>query len=251
MDINDVLLGIPETFRLPLLEEYRKVVRNYREHRWEPAELGGGKFSEIVYSILHGFASGSYATAPFKPRNMVDACRALEQTPNVPRSVRIQIPRVLLALYEVRNNRNVGHVGGDVDPSYMDATMVLAGVKWVMAELVRLFHAVSVDVATGLVEELTDRTTTLVWNVGNISRVLDFTLSAREKVLVLLYSKSGFQSSRWLAKSMDYKNVSQLRAKVLLVLHREGFIHFDSKSDQSTLSPLGIRFVEQNINLTL
>ena len=32
-------------------------------------------------------------------------------------SVRIQISRMIVALYEVRNNRNVGHVGSEVDPN--------------------------------------------------------------------------------------------------------------------------------------
>jgi hypothetical protein len=116
------LATIPVGLRDPLVEEYNKLAKNFRENRWEPAELSGGKLCEIVYSILNGYITGTFPTTPSKPSNMVDACKKLETAPNTfPRSVRIQIPRMLTALYEIRNNRNVGHVGGDVDPNHMDA----------------------------------------------------------------------------------------------------------------------------------
>jgi hypothetical protein len=86
---------------------------------------------------------------------MVDACRQLEQASSTfPRSIKVQIPRVLLALYEVRNNRGVGHVGGEVNPNHMDASMVLHSSKWLVAELVRIFHNVDTAIATAVVEAL-------------------------------------------------------------------------------------------------
>jgi hypothetical protein len=47
---------------------------------------------------------------------------------------------MLPALYEVRNNRNVGHTGGDVDPNHMDSVAVLSKCNWIMGELVRVYH---------------------------------------------------------------------------------------------------------------
>src|SRR5688572_15532360 len=122
-----LLAGLPTTLRAELLRAFAEIERNYRERRWEPSELNGGKLCEIVYTILRGFVDGHYPAHASKPANMVDACRSLEQTAaTFPRAVRIQIPRVLIALYEVRNNRGVGHVGGDVSPNAMDASFVLA-----------------------------------------------------------------------------------------------------------------------------
>jgi hypothetical protein len=120
---------------------------------------------------------------------MVDACKALEQADSkkFSRSIRIQIPRVLIALYEIRNNRGVGHVGGDVDPNLMDATAVVAMGKWIVAELVRVFHAVSTDKAQELVESLVERTLPVVWKVGETVRVLKPVMPAKDKILMLLY----------------------------------------------------------------
>lgn len=87
---------------------------------------------------------------------MVSACRNLEKEQG-PRSARIQIPRMVIALYEIRNNRGVGHAGGDVDPNHMDATAVVYMSKWVVAELVRLLHGLTTDEATELVDALVER----------------------------------------------------------------------------------------------
>ena len=108
-----------------------------------------------------------------KPPNMLDACRALEKETALPRSLRIQVPRVLTALYEIRNNRGVGHVGGDVDPNHMDAVVVLAMSKWIVAELVRVFHNVDTATATGITDALVEREVPLIWTTGDKKRVLN------------------------------------------------------------------------------
>lgn len=124
MDPSTCLSGLSSALRGELLAAYEEIVRNYRERRWEPSELNGGKLCEVVYSILRGHVDGRMPARASKPRNMVDACKALESADqSFPRSVRIQIPRMVMALYEIRNNRGVGHVGGDVDPNAMDARL--------------------------------------------------------------------------------------------------------------------------------
>src|SRR5882672_3131579 len=81
IDSSKVLAGLPAGLRDPLLASYREIGSNYVERRWEPSELNGGKFCEAVYSIVNGRLSGTFPNAPSKPRNMVDACRALENVP--------------------------------------------------------------------------------------------------------------------------------------------------------------------------
>lgn len=243
--------GVPDGLRKPLLEEFNKLARHYRESRWEPAELNGGKLCEIVYSILKGYVDGKFPASPAKPKNMVAACTALEQATTFPRSVRIQIPRILVALYEIRNNRNVGHVGADVDPNHMDATVVYSMIKWIMSELVRIFHSVSPEEATSVVEALTERDVPLLWRVGEITRVLGAGLSAKDKMLVLIYGSSGAVAVKDILQSIEYGNASRFRANVLKAAHKANLIHFDAKSDTVTLSPVGARYVEASIPLTV
>jgi hypothetical protein len=149
---------------------YQEIAKNFAEHRWEPSELNGGKFCEVVYTIVESVIVGSTPSKPSKPQNMVVACRGLETAPMRPgrtgdRSLRILIPRVLSALYEIRNNRGVGHAGGDVDPNFMDATAVYAMASWTLAELVRIFHGVSTREAQETFDALVERKIALVWEV--------------------------------------------------------------------------------------
>jgi hypothetical protein len=62
---------------MPLLAEFSQIVSNFMERRWTSTELSGGRFCEIVYTILDGHARGSYSASPIKPANFVDACRRL------------------------------------------------------------------------------------------------------------------------------------------------------------------------------
>lgn len=248
---DDALKGVPEQLRAPLLEEFNKLARHYRESRWEPAELNGGKLCEIVYSILKGHIDGRFPATPSKPGNMVDACNAFASAGAFPRAIRIQIPRMLTALYEIRNNRNVGHVGADVDPNHMDATVVYSMVKWILSELVRIFHAISPEDASAVVDALTEREVPLLWRIGDRTRVLGASLSAKDKTLALLYGTPGALSVRDVAGSIEYKNASQLRQKVLRPAHEADLLHFDNKSDTVIISPIGSRYVEEHIPLTV
>jgi hypothetical protein len=242
------LEGIPAALRQPLLDSYNQIVRNYRERRWEPSELNGGKLCEVCYCILKGHVSGVFPAKPSKPSNMVDACNSLAKAGEFPRSIKIQIPRILIALYELRNNRNVGHVGADVDPNHMDATVVLSMSKWVMAELVRVFHETTTEDATDVVDAISDRTLPLLWKVGDRTRVLGAHLGAKEKMLALLFGSPSAMSVRIIAESIEYKNLTQFRDAVLKPAHKADLIHFNMKSDTVELSPIGARFVETNIS---
>lgn len=250
---NTVLTGIPSGLRTPLLQAFEAIVRNYRESRWEPAELNGGKLCEIVYTILRGRIDGSFAPRPAKPKNMVDACKTLENADAkaYSRSIRIHIPRTLVALYEVRNNRGVGHAGGDVDPNHMDAVFVLQASKWIMAELVRVFHEVDTMEASKVVDTLTSRTLPLIWEVGNNKRVLNTELSMKDKALALLYSSKEPVSESDLFKWVEHSNPSVFRRDVLTKAHKAKLVEYDKAAKTVQLSPLGIKYVEEKVSLEL
>lgn len=240
-----------EGLRNPLIEEYNKIAKNFREGRWEPAELSGGKLCEIVYSILKGHIDGSFPAAPSKPKNMADDCRKLEQASTFPRSIRIQIPRMLVSLYEIRNNRNVGHVGSDVDPSHMDASVVFSMCQWIMAELVRVFHNVTTQEASAIIEGLIERPVPLLWKVGDRVRVLAPSMSAKDKMMALLYGSSGTMTITEVIGSIEYSNPTRFRSTIVIPAHKSGLIDFNQKTGLLVISPIGQQYVEKNVPLTL
>jgi hypothetical protein len=242
---EDVFSGLPKWLRGELLDSFGKIVTNYSERRWEPAELNGGKLCEVAYSIVRGMADGKYPARASKPKNMVLSCQQMEQETGQPRSVRIQIPRMIVALYEVRNNRNVGHVGGDVDPNHMDAVCVLQMSKWMVAELVRVLHNRPVDEAADIVDALVEREAPLIWKVGDKRRVLDTTLSMKEKALVFLHATAGAMSEGDIIDFIEHSNASVFRRDVLRPAHKARLIEYDEPAGRVTISPLGIELVDE------
>jgi hypothetical protein len=249
---SSLLVGLPEALRNALVKSYQEIMSNYLERRWEPSELNGGKFCEAVYSIIDGAVKGSFPATPGKPGNMITACRALEAEPADPnrvgdRSLRLLIPRVLPVLYEIRNNRGVGHVGGDVDANHMDAEAVQAIASWVIAELVRIFHGVTTEDAREAVDTLVERKTPLIWDVEGVKRVLDTDISAKDQVLMFLYHSTGWVPTTDLFKWVEYSSASMFRRSVLMPLHKRRLIEFDAGHGRGRISPSGIKEVEKRL----
>jgi len=235
---DQALSSIPEGLRRPLIDEFSNIVNNFMEHKWLPAELSGGRFCEIVYTIIDGYSSGAYQTSPTKPRNFVDACRRLENNSNIPRSFQILIPRLLPALYEIRNNRNVGHVGGDIDPDHMDSSAVLSISSWIMAELIRVLHGVTTKEAQKLVDLIVEKRHQLVWKSGDMRRVLTPDLSLRDQILVLLCSCTSKVQTSELYVWTDYDNRSYF-SRILRKLHSQRLIEFNDTTGETELLPPG------------
>lgn len=250
--VENFLQNLPDGLRNELIDSYGEIVRNYSERRWEPSELNGGKFCEVVYSVINGAMSGTFPVNAVKPINMVDSCRLIESAPSDPnrigdRSFRILIMRMLLPLYEIRNNRGVGHVGGDVDPNYMDATTVLAMAGWILAELCRIFHDIDLNEAQETVDALVEKRHPLVWGIGNVKRVLDSSMNKTDQTLILLYSENGWVNESTLCEWVEHSNASIYRRDVLKKLHMKRFVEYSQKSGKVHLSPNGIQYVEQKL----
>lgn len=238
------LSAIPAGLRMPLIAEYQSIVQNFLEHRWLPSELSGGRFSEIVYTILDGFGKTAYPPAPKKPSNFKDACAKLESNSGVPRSFQILIPRVLPALYEIRNNRSVGHVGGDVDPNHMDSAAVLAMCNWVMCELVRVYHNLLTTDAQKVVDSLAEMRIPVVWSDGNVKRVLQPTLKLPEQLLLLIATSVPDVSAQELMDWTEYEN-KQHFMKTVRALHKKRWIEFTESTERAKILPPGTKEVER------
>lgn len=248
LDPSTALGHLPKTLRDELVEEFGKITRNYRERRWEAAELDGGRFCEIVFTILAGHLDGdAYPAKASKPSRFRDACDALGQKPrSYSDSARLIIPRTLVGLYDVRNRRGVGHVGGEVNANHMDATFVLHTTQWVMAELVRMFHSTDIKAATTVVDALVDRTVPLLWEVGGVTRILDPAMSLADGTLLLLHASPQGLTDTSLAESLEQERLSNYK-RVLTRLHQSRQIEYNRKSGLAVISPLGVQEVEERI----
>lgn len=246
---EQALNTIPEELRNPLLTEYNNIVHNYLHQKWTSAELSGGRFSEIVYTILKGYSSKNYPIKPEKPKDMVKACRELESNTANPRSFQILIPRMLPTLYEIRNNRGVGHVGGDIDSNYIDSNAVLGMTSWIMAELIRVFHDLPIQDAQKLADSLVERKTPLVWKSGNIRRVLNPDLGYRNQISLALASCSSQVKTEDLYRWIEPSNKSYFY-QVLRDMHKSRLVELSTDEELIELLPPGMAIAEKIMNST-
>jgi hypothetical protein len=245
---KDAFAVLPQGLRADLLLAFNEIVKNYRERRWEPSELNGGKLCEAVYSICKGWLEGgNYPARAEKPNRFPDMCWAMANTfQHVPnsRSARILIPRMMVGLYDIRNNRGVGHAGAEVDPNHMDATVVLYTAKWLMAELIRLLHTLTTEQATDIVDGLMEREVAWVWALGDKKRVLRRGLTWKQQTLALLLTEAGDVAESELFRWLEHPSLPSFRRDVLKKLHKERLIEYDVQSRDVRLLPPGVTTAE-------
>jgi len=245
---EDAFSVLPSTLREDLLAAFNEIVTNYRERRWEPSELNGGKLCEAVFTVVEGrLQGGIYPARARKPNRFPQACLALEQqyaqVPNS-RSPRILIPRMMVGLYDIRNNRGVGHAGAEVDPNHMDATVVLYTAKWLIAELVRLLHTLHIDEATAIVDGLIEREVAWVWTHGDKKRVLRTGMTWKQQTLALLLTETGDVGEADLCRWLEHPSLADLRRNVLRPLHKARQVEYDADKRAVRLLPPGVTAAE-------
>jgi hypothetical protein len=245
---EDAFSILPTTLRDDLLNAFNEITKNYRERRWEPSELNGGKLCEAVYTICKGWLEGgSYPARAEKPSRFPNKCWEMESVyQKVPdsRSARILIPRMMMGMYDIRNNRGVGHVGAEVDPNHMDATAVLYMAKWLMAELVRLLHMLTTEEAGAIVDGLIEREVAWVWTHGDKKRVLRKGLTWKQKTLVLLLTETGDVAEADLFRWLEHPGLPSFRKDVLKQLHNDRLIEYDAGQRVVRLLPPGVTAAE-------
>ena len=245
--------NVPPGLRDPLLDALNEIAMNFAAHKWEPSELNGGKLCEAAYTILRSYVDGTWAARPNKPRDFRAACLDFEQADKTTfgQSVRITTPRFLMAFYEIRNNRGVGHAGSDVNPNHMDATLVLAGAKWIVAELIRILHNTSTTEATAVVDALVERVVPSIWSIGTTRRVMSPGISMKDQTLLFLYGSSGWVAEADLVSWVEHSNIYVYRRDVLVRMHKDRLIEYEDDSRRAHITPLGIAYVETKLKAHL
>lgn len=234
--------SVPAAFVDDLFVNFSEQVDAWYVHDWEKVGLKAGKIAEGIYSVLDGIAQGNFQAQPFKPSNFVTACTQLEKNTALSRSLRIQIPRVLIGIYELRNNRSVGHVGSPVKPNALDGEYFFRATKWCLCELSRaICESASVPGAEDFYTTVNMSELPLIWEEADIVRVLKPDLTAGDKTLVILAHVNQWIAATALRKHVEYKNLTDYRRKVLKVLHEKKLVEFDEERDRVIALPHGLR----------
>lgn len=241
MDLESALSQLPDGLRFEMLDEFCKLEISYLTSDWEAALSSSGKICECAFSVANAICRNeAFPDAAEKPRNLLEACRRLESLDSsVDRAARITMPRVISALYEIRNNRGGGHAGAPKDTLFEDASFSRMGCRWLLSNTVRMLNSDSEAAANSLARLIGDGSFPIVWTNGKTKRIAIPKLSRKNQVLLLLMESGNSAKEEDLCAWLEQKNSSAFRRDVLRQLHKEKMIVYDEKKKMAYLMPLG------------
>lgn len=153
--IGSLQTSLPKDVLTELLNEYKFIKQQFFLNKFRPAELEGGRFAECVLRLLEFVDTGSYT--PFgtqlKSENIINR---LPNNTKLPNTIKFFIPRLIRVILDVRNKRDVAHVGGEVNPNYSDSLFIVHSVDWILTEIVRHYHSCSIDQAAAIVSTINE-----------------------------------------------------------------------------------------------
>ncbi len=244
------LANVDSGFRGRIIKQFLALKTALASGNDKTVGIEAGHLCETVVRLLQYEVHGSFTRFGQKIGNFADECRKLVVSSNgaANESLRLVIPRALVFVYIMRNKRGIGHVGGDVDANRIDALSIAQTCDWIVCELIRCFHGLSLEEAQDLVDGLTIRSVPEIWEVAGKKRVLKKGLPFKDQVLLLCYQDpSSAILSEDLFDWVEYSNFSVFKNKVLFPLHKKRLIEYDKSADCVTISPLGAKDVEHRI----
>jgi hypothetical protein len=243
--LENALASLPIQFRSKIIGYYLDMKRDFKEGRHD--SIKSGKFCETVIRFLQFQITGTFIPFGKKIDSFFDECRKLiTSNPNQrTESERIIIPRALAFLYTFRNKRDIGHVGGDVEANKIDLETITRICDWIICELIRIYHKLSLEQAQDLLDSISERNLPDIWEIGDKKRVLNISLDSKEKTLLLLYSESSRNiHAEDLCEWVEYSGFHMFKKRVLIPLHNEKLIEYDQEAQIISLSPKGVMEVE-------
>lgn len=240
--------GIPDTLVDEAIESFSETRRRFHLDDFRPGAVEGGRFTEAVLRILEWATTASFTPLGdpgFKADRIINT---LAQSPvgTHPDSIRLHIPRALRLIYDIRNKRNTAHLGDGISPNIQDSSLIVNTMSWVLAELVRLYHAVTPAEAQELIDGLVEREVPMIQVFDGRPRILR-NLRAGDHCLVLLYwANRTLPTSEligWLPKPMRTN-----ARRTLSSLHEKHFAHYEGETVKITR--LGQREVERRSLIT-
>jgi hypothetical protein len=236
----------PTDILITLLDEYQHIKQQFFLRKFQPAELNAARFSECTIRLIEFLDTGKYT--PFgKQLDTQKIINRVTNNINLPEGIRFFIPQLIRVLLDIRNKRNVAHVGGEVNPNYSDSLFVSHSTDWILIELIRNYHTNSIDEARKIVESIIETKIPVIAEIDGFIRVQNTKLKSDQKTLLILYYK---QPDKLLdvdlMKWIRYTNTSRYRTDILKSLDDDALIHYEN--GYCEILPKGIVYVEKNIS---
>jgi hypothetical protein len=241
--LEAALATVPAEFRGRIVDRYRATKSAYVERQFDACGVRAGRLCEVIVRFLQKELTGTFIAFGTKIGNLTDECIRLEKLPASAghESYRVLIPRALNFAYTLRNKRDFGHEGGDVEANEIDAATAVRVMDWCISEIVRVTQAIPLEDAQALLDAIAERQVPLVWSVpGGPKIVLEPSLTQAQQLLVLLDSETDTAVPiEDLADSIGAKRMDHFKARVIKPLQDRRLIRYDEETSTVILSPKG------------
>ncbi len=228
-----------------LSKHYKDLKQKFFLGQYKPSQLNCAKFVEVVLRILEYTTKGNYT--PFNKNVSLDnLAKELERLPKnkFSDSIRIHIPRTLRVIYDIRNKREVAHIG-EMNPNLMDATFVVSASDWIMAEFIRLYFTDEPNVVQKIIESIVEKKVPIIEKFDNDLKVLNPNLSVADKILLILYKKHpNYVSTNNLKNWIKPKSSAHITT-VLRQLDNDTKVY--RKGKENILTRKGIEYIEKKL----
>ena len=163
--------------------------KRYIQRDWEPAELDGGQFCEILARALYHVDSGNLNLG-----KSFNECVSYIENENAgvshaiaPRHDATHLSRVLRTVYKFRSQRGAVHISPTYEPNHMDAKMLIECVRWSMNEVLRIFWTGDREEAAKVIRELLQFDVPCIGKFSDVVMVQRTDLNPEEEILLLLH----------------------------------------------------------------
>lgn len=181
-----------------MVDEFISCERRFIQRDWEPAELDGGQFCEILGRIYFHMDSGT-----INHNKGFDDCMNYLEDPNnnhkhaiSPRRNSLHVAKVARTVYKFRSQRGAVHISPTYEPNHMDSKLVIEGVRWLMNETLRIFWSGDREKVAKVIRELLQFDVPCIGRYEDIILVQRTDLKAVEEILVLLHYAGELGMSR-------------------------------------------------------
>jgi hypothetical protein len=232
-----------------LFDCYQLAYDMYYRNDYRPSSLECGRFAEVALRMLQEKTTGTYTPLGHSLPNFVNEVRNLEQLPKASfhMSIRIQIPRTLQVIYDIRNKRDIGHIGGDVDANFSDSTLSLTACSWVLTEFLRLYYTADISEAQQLVNSIVKLKVPLIQDFNGFLKILNPKLKLPLKILTLLYYRGSDgalidELHQWLHNKITTNHMNNTLNRLEF---EKAFIH--RENDRCFITDTGIEYAQKKI----
>jgi len=177
-----------------LLDEFVSLERRYIQCDWEPAELDGGQFCEVLSRILYAHDAGNLNLS--KPYEECLKYLENEQVSHAiqPRRLVLHLVAAIKVAYKFRSQRGGVHITPTYSPNQMDAKFIIEVVRWLMNETLRIFWTGDREKVAKAIREILQFDVPCIGKFEDVIMVQRTDLTPDEEILVLLHfaGEAGF-----------------------------------------------------------